>query len=95
MSLTLCVLLWAHDGQESALASYEDRMLELLEPHGVELLQRARSSGHDGEPLEVQLYRFPSEESFNGFMGDERRVALEADRQKVIAKTQIMRVELV
>ena len=30
MSLTLCVLLRAHEGRETALVEYEDRVLQLL-----------------------------------------------------------------
>jgi hypothetical protein len=45
MSVTLCVLLWAHAGNEDALISYEDRVLEFAPSHGARLLQRARTDG--------------------------------------------------
>jgi len=43
MSLTLCVLLWAHQGNEDGLISYEDRVLEFEPSHGGRLLPRART----------------------------------------------------
>ena len=55
MSLTLCVLLWAHPGTEDALAAYEDAVLALVAEHGGRVVQRARSSGADEQPLEIQV----------------------------------------
>jgi hypothetical protein len=43
MSLTLCVLLWAQEGNEDGLISYEDRVLEFAPSHGARLLQLART----------------------------------------------------
>src|ERR1017187_4145813 len=60
MSLTLCVLLWAQPGAGDALIAYEDRVLDLVSGHGGRVLQRARSNGADGQPLEIQLLEFPS-----------------------------------
>ncbi|MET4782620.1 hypothetical protein [Glaciihabitans sp. UYNi722] len=57
-------------------------------------MQRVRSDGDEGHPLEVQLYSFPSEEAFNGYMNDERRTALAEERDRVIARTEIMRVDV-
>src|SRR5271156_6634976 len=34
MDVTLCVLLWAHEGREAAAGDYEDRVLTLLADHG-------------------------------------------------------------
>jgi hypothetical protein len=95
MSLTLCVLLWPHEGQAEALVAYEDRVLELLADHEATLLSRARSDGSDGHPLEVQLLQFPSQVELDGYLNDERRTALAAEREAAIARTDLMRVELV
>jgi hypothetical protein len=54
MSLTLCVLLWAREGREHDLAVYEDRVLQLVSDHGGRVLQRARTDGSAGRPLEIQ-----------------------------------------
>ena len=60
VSLTLCVLLWARPDTEEGLIAYEDRVLGIAAEHGGRVLQRARGSGIDGQPLEVQLLDFPS-----------------------------------
>jgi uncharacterized protein (DUF1330 family) len=91
-AVELCVLLWAHPGQEEALVAYEDRVLNLVPAHGGTVLQRARSSGEGGHPLEVQFCRFPSEEALQGYLADDRRVALAAERDRVVARTELMRV---
>src|SRR3954469_19054970 len=88
----LCVLLWAHPGQEAGLVAYEDRVLALVPAHGGTVLQRARTSGEDGHPLEVQFYRFPSEAALQAYLADDRRVALAAERDRVVSRTELMRV---
>jgi uncharacterized protein (DUF1330 family) len=95
MTLTLCVLLWAREGREADLISYEDRVLRLLPDHGGRLLQRARAAGKPDGPLEVQLIQFRSEDALAGYMADERRSALSSDRDAAIERTEVIRVDLV
>lgn len=95
MSLTLCVLLWAQPGAEDGLVSYEDRVLSLVPEHGGRVLQRARGSGTAGQPLEIQLLEFPSAQALDAYMADGRRQALAAERDQVIAKTDVIEVRLV
>ena len=95
MSLTLCVLLWARPGADEALVAYEDRVLALVPEHGGRVLQRARSSGADGQPLEVQLLEFASAAALEAYMADERRTSLAAARDRAIARTQLINVRLV
>lgn len=94
MSLTLCVLLWALPGAEDSLTAYEDTVLDLIPQHGGEVLQRARSSGADGQPLEIQFLQFPSARALEEYMTDERRTALAQERDRAVARTQIIDVEL-
>ena len=95
MGLTLCVLLWAQPGAEDALIAYEDRVLALVPEHGGRVLQRARSSGADGQPLEIQLIEFPSAAALDAYMTDGRRTSLAAERDRAIARTQVIDVDLV
>ena len=95
MSVTLCVLLWAHPGHEDALVSYEDRVLEFAPAHGARLLQRARTDGSAGAPLEIQLLEFPSEAALDDYLRDERRTALARERDRAITRTEVIRVDLV
>jgi uncharacterized protein (DUF1330 family) len=95
MSLTLCVLLWARAGAADALAAYEDQVLDLVPQHGGQVLQRARGSGEGGQPLEIQLLEFPSAAALDEYMADGRRTALAYIRDRAIARTQVINVELV
>jgi uncharacterized protein (DUF1330 family) len=93
--VTLCVLLWANEGCESLLIDYEDQVLALVAAHGGSVRYRARTTGAPGEPLEVHLIEFPSEGDLEGYMHDERRLALAEQRDRAIARTEVLRVELV
>ena len=95
MSLTLCVLLWTRPGADDALTAYEDRVLGLVPEHGGRVLQRARSSGADGQPLEIQFLEFPSAEALGHYMADERRTVLADERDRAIARTDVIEVELI
>jgi uncharacterized protein (DUF1330 family) len=95
MSLTLCVLLWTRPGADDALTAYEDRVLSLVPEHGGQVLQRAKSSGADGQPLEIQLLEFPSAEALGRYMADERRTVLADERDRAIARTDVIEVELI
>jgi uncharacterized protein (DUF1330 family) len=95
MAVTLCVLLWARRGREDDLISYEDRVLRFVPDHGGRVLERARTAGEAGQPLEVQLVQFPSEDALAAYMADERRSALSGDRDAAVERTEVLRVELV
>jgi len=95
VSLTFYVLLWAHPGTEDSLVAYEDTVLCLVADHGGKVLQRARSDGAEGRPLEIQLFEFPSAEAFDAYMADSRRTALASERDRAIARTELINVQLV
>lgn len=59
------------------------------------MLQRARSSGADGQPDEIQLLEFPSMAALDNYMTDGRRLSLSDERDRAIARTQVMDVELI
>lgn len=94
VTISLCVLLWARPGEEEGLVAYEDRVLELVAEHSGRVLQRARTDGTDDQPLEIQLFTFASQAALNGYMNDERRLALAGERDRVVARTEMMRVTL-
>ena len=103
MPRTMCVLLWAHPGEHAALGAYEDRVLRLVPDHGGRVVQRGRNSGvqrgrgggTDGQPAEIQFLDFPSQAALDAYMADPRRTALAADRDRAVARTEIIDVELV
>jgi uncharacterized protein (DUF1330 family) len=94
VSLTLCVLLWARPGTEDGLIAYEDEVLSLVPEHGGRVLQRARSGGTGGQPLEIQFLEFPSAAALDAYMTDDRRTSLAAERDRVIAQTEVIQVQL-
>ena len=92
----LCVLLWAEPGKEAALTAYEDQVLGLLADHGGRVLQRGSviPDGGNGErPAEVQFLEFPSQGALDAYMSDPRRLALAADRDAAVARTDVLRVQ--
>ena len=93
--LTLCVLLWARPGEERGLITYEDAVLQLVSIHGGRVVQRVRTDGAEGAPLEVQLLQFPSPGALDAYMNDPRRAALGPERDRAVARTEVHHVDLV
>ena len=58
-------------------------------------MQRGRGRGADGQPAEIQFLDFPSQAALDAYMADPRRTALAADRDRAVARTEIIDVELV
>jgi uncharacterized protein (DUF1330 family) len=91
-----CVLLWARPGMEAALRAYEDKALGLIAEHGGRVLERGTvlpGSQHDGEPpTEVQFLEMPSQASLNAYINDPRRLAMAADRDAAIARTDLFSI---
>jgi hypothetical protein len=88
-------LLWSYPGMDEALIAYEDSVLAWVGEHDGMVLQRARSDGADGRPLEIQLFEWASQSAMDGFMADPRRTALAADRDRAIARTEIVPVQFI
>jgi uncharacterized protein (DUF1330 family) len=92
-----CVLLWARPGLEAALSAYEDKVLRLVSEHGGRVLDRGTVVGgsrHDGEPpTEVQLIEMPSAATLDAYMNDPRRLALAAERDAAVARTDLFRIQ--
>jgi uncharacterized protein (DUF1330 family) len=88
--MVLCVMLWAAPGQEQSLIEYEDRVLALLPAHQGRLLSRVRAL--QGEPFEIQLLQFTSEQALASYTEDPRRLELSHLRECAIARTEVLRV---
>jgi hypothetical protein len=74
------------------MAGYEDRVLALFPDHGIELLERVRSDGSDGNPHEVHLYAIPSKAALDAYVNDPRRAAMLDERDRLIARTETFSV---
>jgi len=92
-----CVLLWARPGMEAALSAYEEKVLRLVAEHGGRVLERGTvlpGSQHEGEPpTEVQLLEMPTAASLDAYVTDPRRLAMAAERDAAIARTDIFSIE--
>lgn len=95
MALTLLVQLWAVAGGEQLLVDYEDQVLRLLPGHGARVLQRVRSQEPSDGPFEAHLLEFPSEAALDQYMADPSRLALSELRDRAIARTELLRVDVV
>lgn len=95
VKLTFYVLLWSNPGMAEELIAYEDSVLAWVGEHGGTVLQRARSDGAEDRPLEIQLFEWGSQSAMDGFMSDPRRTALAAQRDRAIARTEIVPVQFV
>ena len=95
--LTLCVLLWARPGAEEALTAYEDQVLALVPGYGGKVLwpepgARAPTasrwkptSWNSPSPQGPRRLREPTAAG----------QALAAERDRAVARTEIIEVELV
>jgi uncharacterized protein (DUF1330 family) len=95
MTLQLCVLLWAFDGQDDALSRYEDTVLALIPKHGGEVVSRVRRQGADDGPLEVQVIHLPDEAALSNYMEDPERLALGGAHRRAVARTELLRVQTI
>lgn len=92
-ALTLCVLLWAIDGRAHELRRYEDEVLSLIIEHSGSVLNRLHNLSNDEGPTEIHVLEFPSEKALDLYMNDGRRLALAADRDRCVARTEVIRVQ--
>lgn len=88
MSISLAVLLWAHPGLEEDLSRYEDEVLALLGDHDGRLINRLRLTDPDG-PTELQVIEI-SQVGLDSYMADPRRTARADERDRTIARTELM-----
>jgi len=98
VSITLLVRLWAHPGREADLAAYESTVLAGVPEVGGQVVARVTpvdgsESGAD-EPAETQVIMLPDEDALQRYMKDPRRLALTAQRDAAIARTEIVRVRV-
>ncbi len=99
MPLTLLVQLWSQPGNEQLLIEYEDQVLGRLAAYGARIRQRVRATDagaaqSDG-PFEAHVLEFPSEGALDAYMADPERLALSSLRERAIARTELLRVEVV
>ncbi len=61
--------------------------------HGRSLGCHPALAGGTGRPLEIQLFEWASQTAMDGYMSDPRRTTLAGDRDRAIARTEIVPVQ--
>ncbi|MCC3764670.1 hypothetical protein K3N28_16555 [Glycomyces sp. TRM65418] len=92
--IELCCLLRARPGAEAGLTAYEDEVTALVPEHGGELLSRVIGDGADGAPHEVHVFRFPDQAALDAYLADPRRLAMAAERDRVVAGATLFPVRV-
>jgi uncharacterized protein (DUF1330 family) len=95
MTLQLCVLLWAIDGQDDALTAYEDTVLALVPKHGGEVVSRVRRLDDGEGPLEVQVIHLPDEAALQAYLTDPARLALTDAHRRAVERTEVITVRTI
>ena len=92
--IRLCCLLWAVAGRSADLHAYEDAVLRLVTDHDGTIVSRELGDGADGTPHEVQIFTFRDAAALDGYLADPRRTDLAAERDRVVARTELFPVRL-
>ena len=69
-------------------------MTLMVPSHGGEVIDRALSDGADGQPHEVQLYRFPNQATLDAYIANPERLTHSDERERAIARTELFPVSL-
>ena len=93
MTLSLCVLLCATEGNEDALVEYENTVLALIPKYGGTVVKRVRRTDDGDGPFEVQLIDLPDEDAMASYLRDPERQALSEVHARVISRTDVIRVD--
>jgi uncharacterized protein (DUF1330 family) len=96
-SVTIAFVGHAAPERIEAAAAYEDAVLPLLADHGAELLFRGRRMPSEDAalPAEVHLIRFPDRAAYEGYLADDRRLALLDEHGDVFTSKVVVELDTV
>lgn len=86
------VSLWLAEGVSvAAFEAFERKAAAIMAAHGGRIERAIRTGGAgEGAPFEVHLVSFPNVAGFEACRGDPRTLALREDRERLIARTEIV-----
>jgi uncharacterized protein (DUF1330 family) len=90
--LYITVHLYGKTGTPGEFKDYESKALDIFKRHGGEVLVAYAPfvlKDQTGVPDEIQILKIASQPDFEGFMRDPDRVALAAERERVLGKTEV------
>ena len=91
--VNLVVSLWLKTDDVGAFESFERAAVHVMANHGGRIdhaVRRADTERGDG-PFEVHVVSFPSWSSFDAYRADPAFKALQPERERLIARTEIWR----
>ena len=87
--LTVVVSLWLRNNDVAAFEAFERNVASIVAAHGGRLENVIRCGGRDGAPFEVHVVTWPNAAAVEAYRNDPRTLALRAERERVIARTEI------
>ena len=91
--LTLTVRLWLNGNDLRAFEAFEAKVAGIMSKHGGRIEHVIRPDRSDDSPFEIHTVTFPDEQSFAAYRNDPESMALAAEREQVIARTEISRLD--
>ena len=89
--LVLVVSLWVKEENISAYEKFERRAEALMNNHGGRIERVVRLERSADEPFEIHIVTFPDEQAFAAYRTDPETIALAPERERVIARTMLLR----
>ena len=92
----ITALIYIYEGSEEAFQEYESLVLPLLAAFKGQLHHRIRcpreaDKSIEDQPYEIHVLSFESEQDFQNYLGDKRRLSLEPLKKKTIKSTSLYR----
>jgi hypothetical protein len=86
------VSVWLRAGANvAAFVAFERKAAAIMAAHGGRIERAIRPVGAgEGAPFEVHLVSFPDEAAFDSYRADPQTLALHAERELVIARTEVI-----
>jgi hypothetical protein len=94
--VSLVVSLWLRTDDIAGFESFERAASGVMAKHGgriEQVVRRAADGAHGDGPFEVHVVSFPDWSSFEAYRSDPAFAALQPQRERLIARTEVLRGE--
>jgi hypothetical protein len=91
MPLLLIVTIWLRTDDIAAFEEFERKAASIMRSYGGKIERAIRLDSAPGGPFEIHIVSFPDEGSFDGYRADPATLALASERERLIARTEIVR----
>jgi uncharacterized protein (DUF1330 family) len=90
--MELEVRLWVRDGKVEGFEAFDEKAALVMAKHGGRIVSRHRPEPAPDAPFEIHVVTFPDEEAFAAYRSDPETEELAAEREQVVARTEIVRM---